>query len=553
MAIPELASGHIVAGRYTVSTPLGRGPWCATFQGLTAPNREVAIKVYDPALDKAALEVLHRACALVGTLPQELVVPVLEMGIDADSQAPVQVSELSHHPSLASLVELCPLTATEAAAVLDGIARALDVAHAHKLVHGALKPTNVFVGPAPERAVRLCDFGAPGPRPSEWGAPEEERGQGGVAADLYSAALLAFFALTGGSVFRAASPKGLDVAGLRAEALSPTPATLRARELKIELPASLDAFFAKALRPSPTERYASAVELARALRAAVGLPPGMYDRATASAPLASLPPIAPAVGNPASSTLAPPASTRAVSTHAPPPNLAAPSTLSPPAGPALLAPALAPPRLPTFGPDDAAPVAQAQAHAQLVTLAPAQPQAPTPALAPAALFAAPPRTPSKGPMVAAFAGGALAIGALGFWLVSRRTPDAADVSSARASASSAPPALTVASSATSEAAPPATAPAPTATATSKSSAGEPPSTSALQDDGKGDAELRVRCIPRCAAIRVGTHIIADGAPLRLPPGKHTILAVKQRYHSQQKHVDLAPGATETLELRLIRK
>jgi hypothetical protein len=162
-------------------------------------------------------------------------------------------------------------------------------------------------------------------------------------------------------------------------------------------------------------------------------------------------------------------------------------------------------------------------------------------------------------MLAAFAGGAVAIGALGWLVVSQRAP-APRRPLERERGELAGPAGRAAPRAghhrraqaerrvdrrvdqRAQRRPP-----------GRASAGEPRTTSAQQDDGKGDAELRVKCIPRCAAIRVGTHIISDGAPLRLPPGKHTILAVKQRYHSQQKHIELSPGATETLELRLIRK
>ena len=41
----------ILAGRYTVHALLGKRPGRATYHCITAPNRHVAVKLLDPALD----------------------------------------------------------------------------------------------------------------------------------------------------------------------------------------------------------------------------------------------------------------------------------------------------------------------------------------------------------------------------------------------------------------------------------------------------------------------------------------------------------------------
>src|SRR5260370_9229159 len=99
-------------------------------------------------------------------------------------------------------------------ALLLSMGRVLDAAHAMHGAHLGLKATNVFVGAAPDD-VRIVDFGIAHARAAKstsegralaapWIAPEQRSAENdaGPAADVFSSALVAFFALTGHSLAR---------------------------------------------------------------------------------------------------------------------------------------------------------------------------------------------------------------------------------------------------------------------------------------------------------------------------------------------------------------
>src|SRR5262249_39654768 len=159
-------------------------------------------------------------------------------------------------------VELCPMSLSEVVLLLAGLGRALERARAYGLTHGALKPTNVFVGPAPAYVVRVTDFGASlvraalanpdaNARASRWLAPEQADGGGAAGAhtDVFSAALVAFFAATGRSLWRAPAADlqawKSELHGARASV------SARAADHGVTLPIALDAVFARALAVHP--------------------------------------------------------------------------------------------------------------------------------------------------------------------------------------------------------------------------------------------------------------------------------------------------------------
>src|SRR6185503_14660106 len=127
----------------------------------------------------------------------------VESGQDPQTQSLYSATELSPHPSLAQLVELCPLSPIEMATVLTNLGRAMDVAHESGAYHLGLKPTNVFVGPAPSYDVKVADFGTALVRKllsedasgyhAAWLAPEQlpPAGSFGPETDVFAVALVA--------------------------------------------------------------------------------------------------------------------------------------------------------------------------------------------------------------------------------------------------------------------------------------------------------------------------------------------------------------------------
>jgi predicted ATPase len=166
-----------------------------------------------------------------------------------------------------------------AVALIAQIAAALDAAHAEKLVHRDVKPSNVLVQRRGEvEHASLTDFGlakAGGPgteRLTQSGhllgtvdylAPELVDGEGGgPASDVYALGCVLFELLTGRAPFERDSQLATLWAHVRDD---PPPLSLADPELA----ARLDEVVGRALAKDPGDRPGSAGELAEAARAAL--------------------------------------------------------------------------------------------------------------------------------------------------------------------------------------------------------------------------------------------------------------------------------------------
>jgi serine/threonine protein kinase len=345
VSAPHLGPGHVVAGKYTIRSLLAFGGATATYHATDAQGGQVALKLLDPALGQRAdvMSELERVRAATSALAGASVLPTLDAGYDASTSAPFQTSELLTIPALSRLLDNGPLSAEVVSMILRGLALAIDSAHASGLCHLALKPTNLFVGPAPHYPVLVTDFSARVIRDAiptheayalsaPWSAPEQL--QSGVqqtsAADVYAAALIAFYALVGRSYWRTCQSSPVDVQALQQEMYAPhVPVSARAQEYGRPLHPAYDAGFARALAFQPAERLASVGQLVQTLwpglptQAAAGYgaspragyPAASYPEAVPSSPYAAAPP--PQPSSPVASYQPTPAG--AVSTPAPVP------------------------------------------------------------------------------------------------------------------------------------------------------------------------------------------------------------------------------------------
>ena len=216
MSAPQLPAGTVIANKYSVVALLGYGGSSATYAAVGADGREVALKVFDPAIRQRAdiMAAIEQTYAGTNALPADVAVPLLDAGYDAATGAPFSVTERITLPSLAQIVAQRPLSPDEVGTLLAYLARALDAAHARQLFHHALKPTNIFVGFGQGQGIRITDFGAGLPRaavPTQegyaiaapWLAPEQiTGGSAGVGSDVFATALVTFYALTGRCYWR---------------------------------------------------------------------------------------------------------------------------------------------------------------------------------------------------------------------------------------------------------------------------------------------------------------------------------------------------------------
>jgi hypothetical protein len=515
----ELSSGSIVGGKLTIVSPLGRTPWASTYRALMEPNRDLALKAWstEALAKKEDADELERVRAAVRALPEHWVLSPVVSGFDEEKEIAWSASPLSSTPSLAELVELCPLTPVETAAFLRSLARVLDAAHAAGAPHLALKPTNVFIGPAPTYAVHVGDFGAyvlrracahPAAKSASaaWEAPEQaaERAQVGAPADVFSAALLAFFAMTRGSFWASCeSPASPHLAALKNEMMSArVPATERARARGVELPEAVDAVFTRALAIAPSARYPSASDFAAAFAVAVG----------GAAAVATTSESAPAVAAPV------------------PPEVLSP----PPPAPAMIAPAQL----------DAEAVAAAAPEG-----APSEPRAPfgQPSMTEAEVAAlVPPRSPITAALakmdrrkLLVFGGAAAAaivgVGVLAIVLVASSGGKPKPVASTRDVASVASAKVAVE--------PP---PAPTASAPAPPP--DPPPEAPL---AANESELEIVCEPACDKVAIdGKQHDPSVATVRVKPGSHGVGVARTGYQGEWRKVSVAGGNRATVKFTL---
>lgn len=313
--VPELARMHVesaqadaflgrlLARRYRLEERVGSGAMGVVYRGFDlALDREVAVKVLRPELlvgERMDVRLAREGQVLAGIRHQN-VVTVFDRGQAEDGRTFLVMELLRGHNAsrlLRSLAEAHggPVNGMARAvafrdvlgidvAVGEGDVRqvvrwivaaadGLQAAHASGVVHRDVKPSNLFL----ERAGRvvLLDFGIVssgghgtlGSDGSPFGtpaymAPEQVRGtELDHRTDVHALAAIAYRALTGRPAFAAKEIPQLVSAV--ADSLPPRPGEL------VSVPGPVDDVLRIGLAKSPEDRFATAVELARAFDAAL--------------------------------------------------------------------------------------------------------------------------------------------------------------------------------------------------------------------------------------------------------------------------------------------
>lgn len=175
-----------------------------------------------------------------------------------------------------------PLDPESCAMILGQVAAGLDYAHRQTVVHGNLKPRNIFV--SQEKWVRVANFALleafrlPGgqaaamPARPEYMAPEQFHGRGvGPSVDQYALGVIAYECLTGVLPFVGDSFE--EVARLH---LSEPPPPLTAHGATV--PAPMTDAVLRALGKVPAERFPTVLDFASALNPAVAPRPSGPER-----------------------------------------------------------------------------------------------------------------------------------------------------------------------------------------------------------------------------------------------------------------------------------
>ena len=293
-----------VIGPYRLVRSLGQGGagevWLAAAPpGPAAPTGDIAVKILTgQASDPTARGIAQQAQA-AGSLQQPHILPFY--GVVEQENTLAVAMAYARGGSLGDMLRpapgggsprlALPLPPGVVARLVTQLARTLADAHAAGLVHGDVKPSNIFVrtSPSGQPLAALGDFGqallAPAAatlaargqgtssgRPlgaDSWAAqqlrfaaPEQLAGQSLPASDQYALAALAYLLLTG------APPFGGDAPTLAAAVASQRPAPPSSRNPAI--PPEADSTILRALEKDPAARYPTIVGFASALGDALG-------------------------------------------------------------------------------------------------------------------------------------------------------------------------------------------------------------------------------------------------------------------------------------------
>jgi serine/threonine-protein kinase len=265
-------------GRYELERELGHGAMGTVYLGRDPNiNRVVAVKAIPltqefegDALAEARLR-FFREAEMAGRLNHPSIVTVHDAGEDGGiafiAMEYVKGRLLSEHATSDVL-----LPAPQVLEIVARIADALDYAHAQDIVHRDIKPANVIFDPA-TLDTKITDFGiarltnASATRTGivlgtpSFMAPEQLEGRNvNGRSDLFALGVTLFQLLAGQLPFRADSMTGL----MDKIANAPHPPL---RTIRPDLPPCVGLIVDRALQKDPASRFATAAEMARALRA----------------------------------------------------------------------------------------------------------------------------------------------------------------------------------------------------------------------------------------------------------------------------------------------
>jgi hypothetical protein len=277
---PSFSIPLTVAG-YEILEELGRGGMGVVYKARQLGlNRIVALKVL-LAGEHAGVDELARfrlEAETLARLQHPHIVQIYEVG--EHEGRPFFSLEFIEGSSLARRLRGTPQPVQDAAALVEVLARAIQVAHERGIIHRDLKPANVLLSAADglaEQAIpKITDFGLAKQLDSgtertasgavlgtpAYMAPEQAEGKSrttGPAADIYSLGAILYELLTGRPPFKAATEMETLLQVLHEEPVSP-------RRLQPDCPRDLETVCLKCLSKEPHRRYQTALELAEDLR-----------------------------------------------------------------------------------------------------------------------------------------------------------------------------------------------------------------------------------------------------------------------------------------------
>lgn len=242
-------------------------------------NYEVAVKVFRPGYAQRAAfrDYFMTEAEKIGQFEHPNILPFLEFG--EGEGLLYTVTPFIASGTLDDLLKQVggKFSAMQALPIMQQLCNAIQYAHEHDVIHGNIKPTNVFV--ASDGRMLLADFGIVrgyddsqqsltrvGWGSAEYAAPEQSLGVLRRASDIYALGVLLFRVLTGYPPFTGQTPVEVLLKHVRQQ----TPST---RSIDPGISDAVDNVVQVAMRKRSDDRFTTAQELSDALQAAVTFSP----------------------------------------------------------------------------------------------------------------------------------------------------------------------------------------------------------------------------------------------------------------------------------------
>jgi eukaryotic-like serine/threonine-protein kinase len=259
--------------RYRAIEKIGTGGMADVYKAVDESlGRTVAVKVMHAryAADPSFAARFRQEARAAANLVSPNIVNIYDWGQDADTY--YIVMELVHGSDLKSIIEAKGALPSRTVADIGAqVCCALSVAHGYDVIHRDIKPHNIMV--QPDGAVKVMDFGIARAGDSmmtqtgsvlgtaHYLSPEQAQGTPLTgASDLYSLGVVLYEAATGRLPFHADTPVAVAFKQVNEQAAAP-------HLVNPDIDPGLEAVILKAMAKPTADRYASADDLRRDLRA----------------------------------------------------------------------------------------------------------------------------------------------------------------------------------------------------------------------------------------------------------------------------------------------
>jgi serine/threonine-protein kinase len=268
-----LQPGQKIADRYTIERELGRGGMGAVYLAADGKLSErVALKIINAGFgDPAAIDRFRREVSAARKVTHPNVIRIHDL-VEDGGMVLLSMEYVDGMTLAQYLGRVGAMRVDEARHIVGQICDGMAAAHAAGIVHRDLKPSNVLLDH--EKRVKVIDFGLAKATfmagmtatglivgTPEYMAPEQVKGLPQDArTDVYALGALAYHVFVGRPPFAGETPIAI---GFQHVTEAPRPP----RELRAEIPESVEKAILQALEKDPAKRFIDAAELKKALLA----------------------------------------------------------------------------------------------------------------------------------------------------------------------------------------------------------------------------------------------------------------------------------------------